>query len=94
MDVLPVEQMTLEEIKIRLLAAFRNGDLSIDLKGPVLGFAAAMKRGNPSPKQIELARKLVRESRHLDGTEPVNLIDNEDRDDAAPVNAQAEWADF
>jgi hypothetical protein len=94
MDVLSVDEMTLEEVKIRLLSAFRSGDLSIDLKGPVLGFAAAMKRGNPSPKQIELARKLVRESRYLDGTEPVNLIDNEDQEDGATVNAQAEWADF
>jgi len=79
MDILSVDLMTLEEINQRLLHAFRNGDLSMDLKGPVLGFAAALKRGQPSPKQIEVAKKLVREMRYQDGTEPASLIDSGDQ---------------
>ena len=87
MNTLPAEKMDLEEVRIRLLDAFRNGRLSIDLKGVVLGFARAMKRGNPSPRQIEIARKLVREIRYHDGSEPVDLIDRDD-DDAAIEQAK------
>ncbi len=79
---LAVEKMDVEEIKVRLLEAFRKGRLSIDLKGFVLGFARTMKRGTPSIKQIETARKLVREIRHHDGTEPVDLIDRDDNETA------------
>jgi len=79
MDLLSVDLMTLDEINQRLLHAFRNGALSMDLKGPVLGFAAALKRGRPSPKQIELAKKLVREMRYQDGQEPASLIDRGDQ---------------
>ncbi len=78
---LAVEKMDLEEVNVRLLDAFRRGDLSLDLKGPVLGFAAAMKRKKgPSPRQIEMARKLVREIRYQDGTEPAELIDRGDNE--------------
>ncbi len=79
---LAVEKMDLEEVRMRLLDAFRNGRLSIDLKGVVLGFARAMKRGKPSPRQIEIARKLVREIRHHDGSEPVELLDRGDNEEA------------
>ncbi len=79
MNTLAVDNMELEEVRTRLLDAFRNGRLSIDLKGVVLGFARAMKRKNgPSPRQIEVARKLVREIRYHDGSEPVDLIDRDD----------------
>ncbi len=80
MTPLAVEKMDLEEVKVRLLDAFRNGRLSIDLKGVVLGFARAMKRGNPSPRQIEIARKLVGEIRYHDGSEPGDLIDRKDNE--------------
>ncbi len=80
MTTLAVEKMDLEEVKVRLLDAFRNGRLSIDLKGFVLGFARSMKRGKPSLKQVEVARKLVREIRYMDGTEPESLLDREDDD--------------
>ena len=73
-------EMELEEVRVRLLDAFRNGRLSLDLKGVVLGFASAMKRKKgPSVKQIEIARKLLREIKHHDGTEPVDLIDYDDK---------------
>ena len=76
---LAVEQMDLEEVRTRLLDAFRNGRLSIDLKGVVLGFAKAMKgKKGPSLRQIEIARKLVREIRYHDGSEPVSLLDDDD----------------
>ncbi len=79
MNTLDVDNMELEEVRTRLLDAFRNGRLSIDLKGVVLGFARAMKGKNgPSPRQIEVARKLVREIRYHDGSEPVDLIDRDD----------------
>ncbi len=79
MTLLPVEQMDLEEVRTRLLDAFRNGRLSIDLRGVVLGFAKAMKgKKGPSLRQAEVARKLVREIRHHDGSEPVDLIDQGD----------------
>lgn len=81
MDRLAVDNMTLDEINDRLLRAFRNGLLSMDLKGVVLGFARAMKRGKPSLRQTEIARKLVREIRYHDGSEPVDLIDREDTGD-------------
>jgi len=88
---LAVDRMTLEEVNIRLQRAFRSGLLSLDLKGPVLGFAAAMKRGRASPKQEQLARRLVRELRTFDGTEPDMLIDRED----VPQKAQQDmWAEF
>ena len=78
---LAVEEMDLEEVRLRLLDAFRNGRLSIDLKGVVLGFARAMKgKKGPSPRQIEIARKLVREIRYHDGSEPVDLIDRGDNE--------------
>ena len=78
---LAVEEMDLEEVRTRLLDAFRNGRLSIDLKGVVLGFARAMKgKKGPSPRQIEIARKLVREIRYHDGSEPVDLIDRGDNE--------------
>ncbi len=83
MTLLAVEQMDLEEVRTRLLDAFRNGRLSIDLKGVVLGFARAMKgKKGPSPRQIEVARKLVREIRYHDGSEPVDLLDREDNETA------------
>ena len=76
---LAVDKMDLEEVRTRLLDALSNGHLSIDLKGVVLGFARAMKgKKGPSPLQIEIARKLVREIRYHDGSEPVDLIDRED----------------
>ena len=76
---LAVDKMDLEEVRTRLLDAFRNGRLSIDLKGVVLGFARAMKgKKGPSLRQIEIARKLVREIRYHDGSEPVDLIDRDD----------------
>ena len=74
----PRSEMDLEEVRVRLLDALRNGRLSLDLKGVVLGFSAAMKRGKPSVRQIEVARKLVREIRYHDGTEPEELIDRGD----------------
>ncbi len=80
MTPLAVEKMDLEEVRTRLLDAFRNGRLSIDLKGVVLGFARAMKRGQPSPRQIEVARKLVREIRYHDGSEPGDLLDRDDNE--------------
>ncbi len=81
MQRLPVESMTLEEVNVRLLHAFRNGHLNMDLRGVVLGFAAAIKRKTgPSVKQIELARKLVGELRHHDGSEPDDLIDWDDNE--------------
>ncbi len=81
MNTLAVDNMELEEVRTRLLDAFRNGRLSIDLKGVVLGFARAMKgKKGPSPRQIEIARKLVREIRYHDGSEPVDLIDAGDND--------------
>jgi hypothetical protein len=76
-----VDEMDLEEISRRLLDAFRNGRLNMDLKGFVLGFAKSMKRHNPrcpSQKQISMARRLVGEIRQMDGTEPVSLLDTED----------------
>ena len=73
--------MTLEEVRVKLLDALRNGRLSLDLKGVVLGFASAMKRGKPSTRQIEIARKLVREIKYHDGTEPVDLIDQDDNEE-------------
>ncbi len=78
--------MNLEEVRVRLLDALRNGRLSIDLKGVVLGFAKAVKdkaeRGKkgPSNLQIEVAQKLVREIKYHDGTEPVDLIDYDDNE--------------
>ena len=87
---LAVEKMELEEVSTRLQDALRNGRLSIDLRGVVLGFTAAMiakaegkrtkngKLRQPSPRQIEIARKLVGEIRYHDGTEPENLIDRSD----------------
>ncbi len=79
MNTLAVDNMELEEVRTRLLDAFRNGRLSIDLKGVVLGFARAMKgKKGPSVRQIEVARKLVREIRYHDGSEPVDLIDRDD----------------
>ena len=73
-------EMELEEVRVRLLDAFRNGRLSLDLKGVVLGFASAMKRKKgPSARQIEIARKLLREIKYHDGTEPVDLIDHDDK---------------
>ena len=79
MNTLTVDKMDLEEVRTRLLDAFRHGRLSIDLKGVVLGFAKAMKgQKGPSLRQIEIARKLVREIRYHDGSEPVDLIDRED----------------
>ena len=81
MQRLPVQNMTLEEVNDRLLRAFRSGLLSMDLKGVVLGFAAAMKcKKGPSVKQIELAKKLVQEIRYEDGTEPAELIDRDDNE--------------
>ena len=78
---LAVDNMDLEEVRLRLLDAFRNGRLSIDLKGVVLGFARAMKgQKGPSPRQIEIARKLVREIKTMDGTEPVSLLDDDDNE--------------
>ena len=74
--------MDLEEVRVRLLDALRNGRLSLDLKGVVLGFASAMKRGKPSARQIEIARKLVGEIRHHDGSEPTELIDQDDNETA------------
>ena len=79
--MMPVESMTLEELSRRLLDAFRNGRLDIDLKGFVLGFAKAMKRGKPSDRQVSLARKLIGEIRHHDGSEPTELIDSDDNED-------------
>ena len=73
--------MTLEEVRVRLLDAFRNGRLSLDLKGVVLGFARAMKRKKgPSARQVEIARKLLREIKSMDGTEPVELLDEDDNE--------------
>lgn len=81
MDRRAVSKMDLEEVNIRLMDAFRRGDLSIDLKGAVLGFARSMKgTKGPSPRQIEIARKLVREIRSHDGTEPVALVDEGDNE--------------
>ena len=93
---LAVDKMDLEEVRTRLLDAFRNGRLSIDLRGVVLGFAKAMKgKKGPSPRQIEIARKLVREIRYHDGTEPVDLIDRSDneaaREDAEKVENYEEF---
>ena len=93
---LAVDKMDLEEVRLRLLDAFRNGRLSIDLRGVVLGFARAMKgKKGPSPRQIEIARKLVREIRYHDGTEPVDLIDRED-DEAGHEQAEKDknYAEF
>ena len=68
--------MTLEEVRVKLLDALRNGRLTLDLKGFVLGFASAMKgKKGTSARQIEIARKLLRELTYHDGTEPVELID-------------------
>ena len=68
--------------RIRRLDAVRNGRLRRDVKGVVLGFASAMKRKKgPSVKQIEIARKLLREIKHHDGTEPVDLIDYDDNEE-------------
>ncbi len=89
---LAVEKMDLEEVRMRLLDAFRNGRLSIDLRGVVLGFARAMKRGKPSPRQIEIARKLVREIRCHDGSEPVDLIDH--GDNAAARKKATDYEEF
>ena len=86
---LAVDKMDLEEVRCRLLDGLRNGRLSIEWKGFILGFAAAVKRGDSSPKQIYLAKKLAQEARHDygpdpvvefigDGTEPVDLIDRSD----------------
>jgi len=76
-----IAEMSLDEISVRLLDAFRSGKLPLDTKGPVLGFAAAMKRvRGPSPKQIEMARSMVRSIRYMDGTEPVELIDRGDNE--------------
>ncbi len=89
MNTLAVDNMDLEEVRTRLLDAFRAGRLSIDLKGVVLGFARAMKgKKGPSPRQIEIARKLVREIRSMDGSEPVSLLDDDDNpaDDEMALN--------
>ena len=74
--------MTLEEVRVRLLDALRNGRLTLDLKGVVLGFSAALKRGKLSARQIEIARKMVREIKYHDGTEPTELIDQDDNETA------------
>ena len=75
--------MTLEEVRVKLLDALTNGRLTLDLKGFVLGFASAMKgKKGPSARQVEIARRLVREIRHHDGTEPVELIDQDDSEAA------------
>ncbi len=93
MNTLAVDNMDLEEVRTRLLDAFRNGRLSIDLKGVVLGFARAMKgKKGPSPRQIEIARKLVREIRSMDGTEPVILLD--DGDNPVGREQSVNYADF
>ena len=77
----PRREMDLEEVRIKLLDAFRNGRLTLDLKGFVLGFASAMKgKKGPSARQVEIARKLVREIKYHDGTEPVELIDQDDNE--------------
>ena len=81
MDPVATDDMTLEELRWRLLSYFRTGRVNLDLKGAVLGFAASCKRGHVSAKQLELARGLVRECRYLDGTEPECLIDDDDTDE-------------
>jgi len=80
LDTTPTGDLSLEELRYRLLRYFRTGQISIALKGPILGFAAAMKRGTVSDSQIGYARKLVGECRYEDGTEPVDLIDRDDVD--------------
>lgn len=83
MNLMPVENMTLDEVNAKLLKAFRDGRLNIDLKGVVLGFARAMKSPNPnrpSQKQISIARRLITEVRRMDGSEPEFLIDSEDNE--------------
>ncbi len=93
MNTLAVDNMELEEVRTRLLDAFRNGRLSIDLKGVVLGFARAMKgKKGPTPRQIEVARKLVREIRSMDGTEPTSLLD--DGDNPANQEQELNFAEF
>ncbi len=91
-------EMDLEEVRVRLLDAFRSGRLSLDLKGVVLGFARAMKSKNgPSVKQIEIARKLLREIRYHDGAEPVDLIDyddNEDDNETCQEQANDDYEEF
>ena len=96
MYTLAVDNMELEEVRLRLLDAFRNGRLSIDLKGVVLGFARAMKgKRGPSPRQIVVARKLVREIRYHDGSEPVSLLDDDDNEAARETAEQIEnYAEF
>ena len=68
---------------MKLLDALRNGRLTLDLKGVVLGFARAVRsKKGPSVRQLEIARKLVREIKYHDGTEPVELIDHDDNETA------------
>ena len=86
-------EMTLEEVRVRLLDAFRNGRLALDLKGVVLGFARAMKRKKgPSARQVEIARKLLREIKSMDGTEPVELLDEDDNE--AGRETVSDYAEF
>ena len=89
METTTTDKMSNDELRIRLLSYFRGGKLTMDLKGPVLGFAAAVSRGKVSPRQLELARKLVQECRYMDGTEPIDLIDGGDVEAVEDV-----WAEF
>jgi len=96
MDTTPTDQLSLGEIRDRVLRYFRQGQLPSHLKGPVLGFAGAVTKGRATPKQIELMRGLVRECRYLDGTEPVDVIDDDDRPEVAEAEAEMDqnWRDF
>jgi len=79
--MMPVEDMDLEELRQRLFDALWKSQLNQELSGFVKGFANGIKAQDPkrpSQRQITIARRLVSEIRHHDGSEPDDLIDADD----------------
>ena len=74
--MLPADNMTRDEVRWRLLEALRDGRIDGELRGVVLGYCAAMKRGTgPSPKQEQICRTLVKECRRVSWEENGSLVD-------------------
>ena len=88
-DTTPTDELPIDELRWRVVAAIRDGRIGDDLRPIMLGFLGGCKRpGGPSIKQTGLARELIRDIRRYTRDDDAPLIDERDdgREDA--------WAEF
>jgi hypothetical protein len=95
-DTTPTDELKPDRLRWMLSKYLREGRFPEPIWGEIKGMLAQLKRGTIKPERLAKVRRYVFECRYDDGTEPFEVIDEDDRPEviAAEAERERDYAEF